>query len=187
MADPRTRSAARIATAVAVPVAVLVLFVAQRVLGENKTPQISPTTPRVASTSAVSVPARNLSSAFSTSCQELVRKLPEKLGQNSRRPVAGGGEKQNAVYGDPPIIVACGTARPTVPAADRVWLLSGVCWYAATSAESTVWTTLDRQIPLQVTLPRSYESPGDLVQALVEPVRTTLPPAADTPESCKQR
>ena len=187
MADPRTRSAALIATAAAVPVAVLVLFLAPRVLGENKTPENTRTTPRVAATSAISVPARNLSPAYSAACQELVRQLPEKLGQNLRRPVAGGGSNQNAVYGDPPIIVACGTARATVPAAERVWLLSGVCWYAATSAESTVWTTLDRQIPLQVTLPRSYDGPGDLVQALVEPVRTGLPPASDTPESCKQR
>jgi hypothetical protein len=185
VADPRTRSAARVATAIAIPVAVLVLFIAQRVLRMNEGPENVSGPPRVAATSAVSVPPRNLSTAQSAICQELVRQLPEKLGQNARRPVAGSGSDQNAVYGDPPIVVACGAALPSVPAADRVWVLSGVCWYAASAAEATVWTTLDRQIPLQVTVPRSYEGPGGLVQALVEPVRATLPAAGNTPESCK--
>jgi hypothetical protein len=176
-----------VATVVAIPVAVLVLFVAQRVLRANEGRENASERPRVAATSAVSLPARNLSPAQTAVCGEMVRKLPEKLGQNARRPVTGGGSDQNAVYGDPPIVVACGTARPSVPAADRVWLLSGVCWYAASAAESTVWTTLDRQISLQVTVPGSYGGPGGLVQALVEPVRATLPVSGDTPESCKQR
>ena len=44
-----------------------------------------------------------------------------------------------------------------------VYPLSGVCWYAEERPDATVWTTLDRDVPVQVTVPRRYSAPGQWV------------------------
>ena len=38
--------------------------------------------------------------------------------------------------------------------------MTSVCWYAQTDRQDTVWTTLDRPVPIAVTIPSSYADPG---------------------------
>ena len=94
------------------------------------------------------------------------------------------GSEQNAAYGDPPIIVECGTEMPAVGDTDLVYPLSGVCWYSATEADRTVWTTVDRTVPVTVTVPGPPEGAAQVVVPLSSAIGTNLPLRDTTPTGC---
>lgn len=147
------RSPARTATLVAVPVALLAGVLAFWLLGGF---------PAKPASGPVSVAATPLDERTATVCRALVAKLPEALGDRNRRPVTEGTE-QNAAFGDPPIVLSCGIAMPSVPKDADLWELSGVCWFAEKRADGQVWTTVDRQVPVRVTVPKAYDPPGQRV------------------------
>lgn len=177
-------SAARVATLVAVPVAALAFFLAFRMLSDNGGRGESQNTPRAVATAPVPISARNLPASQVAVCERMIESLPGALGDNARRPVTGGGAAQNAVYGDPAIIASCGVSEPVVLPTGQVWVLSRVCWYAAQTPASTVWTTVDRLVPLQVTVPNVYVGQGDLLQVLGGPIESTLETKPAPPRSC---
>lgn len=190
MADQVSRSAARWATVVAVPVTVLAAVLAFTMLNgwfaDSGTDQpdgtASPTAP--AATGPVPMAAPALSPRTATVCRALLSQLPGSVQTLAQRPVTAGAE-QNAAYGDPAITLACGgSAVPTVPPTDTVFPLSGVCWYSDKRTEATVWTTLDREVPVTVTVPNGYDSPGQWVIEFSGPVLATVPPAP-TPFGCR--
>ena len=110
--------------------------------------------------------------------------LPDALPDLARRRVSAG-EEQNAAYGDPPITLACGgVAAPSVAPTARVYPLSGVCWYAVERPDAIVWTTLDREIPVEVSVPRRYESPGQWVIVFSAPVAAAMPITTAKPGGC---
>jgi hypothetical protein len=129
------------------------------------------------------VAAPALTGRAELACRALVAKLPNALRGLARRPVTTGTE-QNAAYGDPPITVACGVAAATYPPTDAVFGLDAVCWHAARAAGGAVWTTVDRQVPVRVTVPDAYQ--GQLLVELAPPVIAAVPslPAARIPNGC---
>lgn len=154
MADEVSRSAAKTATLVALPVTLLVGVLAFWLLGGfggGGTPKASPS-PRPQPSSTVTVPPRTLAEPATTVCRGFVAQLPGTLRGKTRRPVSSGPE-QNAAYGQPPVTVACGVPAPTVSATATVYVLSGVCYLPAKKGGATVWTTVDRQVPIAVTVP----------------------------------
>jgi hypothetical protein len=162
VADPVTRSAARWAALVALPVALVAGLVAYRVLARSGSApgglggSVAPS-PAPQSTTPVGMPARPLSTRDAVACQLLVSRLPEKLRDRPRRPVTAGSE-QNAAYGDPAITLACGASPAAVDPTATVYNLSGVCWYPVPGPAATTWTTVDRVVPVTVTMPKSYDA-----------------------------
>jgi uncharacterized protein DUF3515 len=160
MADPVRRSAALTATLIAVPVA-LVVAVGSLLLygGFSGTPSPSPTP---AATTPVTMDAPALAEDAVPVCRTVIAHLPDTVAGQARRPVTAGAE-QNAAYGDPPVTLACGTTQPTVDPTADVLTLSGVCWLAAPVSGGTAWTTVDRTIPVTVTVPGPSEGSAQSV------------------------
>ena len=182
MSDSTTRGAARVATFVALPVAVvvgLVTFWWLRGLGTA-----APARPRPQATTPVKTAAAPLDAKATAACRDLVAKLPpDAVRDRPRRPVTAG-PGQNAAYGDPAITLACGAAPVTLPVGAEVFVLSGVCWYPASDGAASVWTTVDRDTPVRVSVPKSYDTPGQWVIEFSAPITATLPRSAAAPSGC---
>ncbi|GAA1813112.1 DUF3515 domain-containing protein [Planosporangium flavigriseum] len=175
-------TATRLATLIAVPVAIIVGIASFWFLGGFRTNE--PARPRPQSTAPVQTSARPLDPAQAAACRELLTKLPGALRDRPRRPVTAG-EEQNAAYGDPAIVLACGVPPISVPPTADVYVLSGVCWYSQPGGGTTEWTTVDRTIPVRVTVPSTYSAPGQWVIEFSPPVAATLPRAATVPAGCQ--
>jgi hypothetical protein len=166
--DRTTRTAALWATVVAVPVAVLVgLVIFWQIWPEDAaTPAATATTPAVVPSTPVDMAAPPLSEHVAAVCLALTSQLPATVRNLPARKVSAGPE-QNAAYGEPPLTVACGVARPVmcetlgatggcVPLDTELLNMNGVCWVPVASARSTTFTTMDREVPVQVTVPADY-------------------------------
>jgi len=108
------------------------------------------------------------------SCPALMKTLPLELsGQQSRRvksdtPFA-------YAWGDPPVVLVCGVDRPAgyVVGASAIQI-NGVQFYVDTDdPDTTVWTTVDRPVYVQISLPSSVDSAP--VTALTPQIAQALP------------
>jgi hypothetical protein len=194
--DPVVRSAAVWATVVAVPVAVLVgLLVFARV---NPEPQAAP-----ASSAPVAVPATPVEMAAprlgarpAQVCLAVTSQLPGQVRNLPARKVSAGPE-QNAAYGEPPLTVACGVAQPQmcatldagpgcVPLDTELLLMNRVCWYAERTPDAAVFTTMDREVPVRVTVPTGYANPAQWANEFSDAVvRTVKSRTAGVPSGCR--
>ncbi|HEY0700446.1 MAG TPA: DUF3515 family protein [Micromonospora sp.] len=184
--DPTTRQAALWATLVAVPLTALVAFVAFAKLNPDDTADPAPSataSPRPVSTAPVASTARQLTERQTVVCRALLSRLPTNLRDLAQRPVQAGPE-QNAAYGDPPLTLACGVPQPSVPATDDRWMVNKVCWHAAELADATVLTTLDREVPVRVTVPRAYTQPLQWVAPVSESLVSSVPSVRPAPTGC---
>src|SRR5690606_34132777 len=103
--DPVTRSAARLAALVAVPVAVLVGIGSLRVLvnAADSPPESPPSSaPARVVTDPVEMWTRELTEWEEVVCRALWAQVPAEVDGWAQRPVTAGSE-QNAAYGEPPI------------------------------------------------------------------------------------
>jgi hypothetical protein len=176
------RSAARLATLVAVPVTVVlvaVAVVAERQGGgsgaEPLAPSASaPTTGRTLPPVAVPPPPA-LSAAAQRACQELISALPTDLGDLPARPVESS-SPYVAAWGEPAVTLRCGVARPPsfIATAD-VQQINGVTWFAERRGGTTAWTAVDRRVYVEVLAPAADASAP--VARLSTAVAATLKPA----------
>jgi hypothetical protein len=173
--DRTTRSAALWATAVAVPIMVLVgvlifshvISAAEREAQAAQAPSAAVTTPAVVPSAPVQVAAPKLTARAAEVCLAVTSQLPTALRDLPARKVSAGPE-QNAAYGEPPITVACGLPQPAmcttltvsggcVPLDTELLNMNAVCWYADQQSGQTAFTTMDREVPVTVTVPTSYQ------------------------------
>jgi hypothetical protein len=185
MADPATRRAALVATVVAVPLAVLIAVIAfasiaSRTSNTDAHPSASPSA--AANPAAVAMPMPKLSAAHAQACLAFIAQLPTQLRNLPERHVNAGPE-QNAAFGDPPITVQCGAPEAHPAPTDTVYPLSGVCWFPTTGKSSTVWTTLDREVPVAVTVPNTYSGSGQWAIEFSAPLVSAMP-SIKTPYQC---
>lgn len=172
--DRTTRSAALWATVVAVPVAVVVgLLIFTTVIPDAETaaPSPSATQPAVVPAAPVQMAAPKLAPRPAEVCLAVTSQLPTKVRDLAARKVSAGPE-QNAAYGEPALTVACGVAQPRtcaslddsgsgcVPMDTELMTMNRVCWYAEEQAAATIFTTMDREVPVQVTVPKQYAQPA---------------------------
>jgi hypothetical protein len=172
--DRTTRTAVLWATAVAVPVTVLVgVLIFVRLLPDTA-PDVRPgtaaTSPAAVPAAPVPVAAPKLSPRSAQVCLAVTSQLPSAIRTLPARKVTAGPE-QNAAYGEPPITVQCGVPQPPmcvtpaggtgcVPLDTELLIMNGVCWYAAPGTQANVFTTMDREIPVRVTVPATYQQPA---------------------------
>lgn len=185
MADSASRNAARTATLVAVPIALLVgVLVFWQLGGFGGAAGPKPTrsaTP--AATGPVTMSAPDLTGGAILTCRAFVAALPDAVRKLPRRPVSIGVE-QNAAYGDPPVTVSCGVPPVTVPPTAEVYALSGVCWYARKVTGGTTWTTVDRTVPVMVTVPTKYSGPGQWAAEFNDTIISSVPSSKTAPTGC---
>ncbi|MCW2739870.1 MAG: uncharacterized protein JWR45_292 [Blastococcus sp.] len=114
------------------------------------------------------------------SCPALMSRLPLELaGEPSRR------VKSDTPYayawGDPAVVLICGVDRPAgfVVGVSAIQI-NGVQWFVDTDdPDTTVWTTVDRSVYVQVSLPASVDSAP--VTALTTQIAAALPYREPTP------
>lgn len=181
--DPVARSAAKLAALVAVPVAVLAGIGVFALLGGDREPDPVATPTRPAATGPVEMAAPELTDRAGIVCRALLSQLPGDLDGLAARPVTAGPE-QNAAYGDPPVTMACGVPPADYALTDTVYPLSGVCWHAAEGPDATVWTTLDREVPVRVTVPAGYDGPAQRVVPLATAVAESVRSVSEVPSGC---
>jgi hypothetical protein len=185
MADPARRSAARLATLVALPVAVAVGLASAWMLGgleRARDEPTAPTTPPV--TAPVPVPVRTLPPDIAAVCRRVVAGLPAAIPAGPRRPVTGD-DAYSAAYGDPPVRLGCGTAMPSPPPTAVLAGLNGVCWYAVPGDSATVWTTVDRQVTVSVSVPGPADGSAQSVIPFADAIARADPPRPDPPSGCR--
>ncbi|MFJ8577492.1 DUF3515 family protein [Micromonospora sp. NPDC093277] len=203
--DRSTRSAALWATLIAVPVTAAVAgftFAKLAPAEPAATPSASATAVRPQSTTPVEMPAPALAERPATVCRALLSQLPPSVRDLNQRPVTAGIE-QNAAYGDPALTIACGGIPPIkacpspgagastdqpagdcLPATGDVWRVNGVCWHPVEEADGAVLTTVDREVPVRVRLPKTYEQPLKWVTPISDTIVATVPSAKAAPSGC---
>jgi hypothetical protein len=186
--DP-LRRIALIATGVLVPV-VVVLVVLANVLGgsgsdeEGQGPAaIDGSTPAQREDLPVlPVEVPPATPEADASCPALMGTLPLELaGEPSRR--VDSDTPYAYAWGDPAIVLICGVDRPAgfVVGVSAIQI-NGVQWYVDTSdPDATVWTTVDRPVYVQITLPPEVDSAP--VTALTPQIAAALPYREPEPAS----
>jgi hypothetical protein len=181
MADPANRRAALYATLVAVPVAILIGVIAFAYFASRtSTSEARPSA--AVPTSPVAMPAPKLSPAHAQACLAFIAQLPNQLRSLPERHVTAGPE-QNAAFGEPPVTVQCGAAAVRPAPTATIYPISGVCWFPTTGANATVWTTLDREVPVAVTVPNTYSGSGQWAAEFSAPLVSAMP-SIKTPYHC---
>ena len=113
-------------------------------------------------------------------CPGLVSTLPfDLLGEPSRR--VDSDSPFVYAWAEPPVVLICGVERPPAfTVGVSAIQINGVQWYVdTTDPEVTVWTTVDRPVYVQVTVPASVDSAP--VTALTTPIAEALPYQEPTP------
>ncbi|SCE64630.1 Protein of unknown function [Micromonospora haikouensis] len=184
--DRANRSAALLATLVAVPVTVAVAgFTFAKLTPDAPAAEPGPaaTSAGPRSTAPVEMAAPRLAERPATVCRALTSQLPPTVRDLAQRPVTAGPE-QNAAYGDPALTIACGGAEPEPGDTDDIWVVNKVCWYAAEGPDATVLTTLDRETAVRVTVPRTYGAALQWVSPISDVVIASVPSGGDAPGGC---
>ena len=176
-------------TAVVVPV-VVVLAILVNVLGDDSA-GTEPTGRGPAEIDGTAPPAREdlpvlpvpvppVTPAADEHCPGLLAELPLDLNGEVSRRVQSDSPYAYA-WGDPPVVLVCGVDRPAgwVVGTSAIQI-NGVQWHVDTSdPESTVWTTVDRPVYVQVSLPAGVDSAP--VTVISTPIGAALPYVEPTP------
>lgn len=175
-----SRLPAVIATAVAVPVAA----VAGVLIFNALAPAAEHSDLVQADLSPVTVTVPELSEEDAVICLALTATAPQEAGGLEARPVEGGEGAAESVlaYGDPATVATCGAEPVAVEDTALVYKLNGVCWYS--DEAGLEWTTLDRRVPVAVTVPEENEQPVDVLNDLSTVIAEKVPAAEDAPTGC---
>lgn len=108
------------------------------------------------------------------SCPALMKSLPPQLeGKESRRVQSD--SPYAYAWGKPAVVLICGVDRPAGYVVGAAGIqINGVQFYVDTSKpDATVWTTIDRPVYVQISLPASVDSAP--VTALTAQIAAALP------------
>ncbi|WP_324273939.1 DUF3515 domain-containing protein [Blastococcus brunescens] len=170
------RRIALIATAVLVPVVVALVVLANVLGGDDDRPAAidggAPAQREDLPVLPVEVPPATPEA--DANCPALMGTLPLELaGEPSRR--VDSDTPYAYAWGDPAIVLVCGVDRPAgFVAGVSAIQINGVQWYVDTSdPDATVWTTVDRPVYVEITLPPAVDSAP--VTALTPQIAAALP------------
>ena len=107
---------------------------------------------------AVAIPEPTPDEAGRDVCVPLVAALPDQVLDGTRRTAEPG--VLTAAWGDPPITLRCGVPAPPglVPTSECLEV-NGVGWFAEEADGGTLYTTIGRQVFVEVGVPSDY-TPG---------------------------
>lgn len=188
--EGKSRLPAVVATAVAVPVAVAAgVFVFNAMVPAAEDPD-----PVQEDLSPVSVEVPELSDEDAVECLALTATAPETAGGLEARIVESDAGETGAddgrvaaaeavmAYGDPATVATCGVDPVAVEDTAAVFKLNGVCWFS--DEEGLEWTTLDRRVPVGVSVPEENEQPVDVLNDLSVVIAEKIRPAEEAPTGC---
>jgi hypothetical protein len=128
---------------------------------------------------AVQVPLPRAAAAVAALCEKLHDRLPQKLHGRSRRETAPSSPLVTA-WGSPAIVLRCGVPRPVaLRPTSELAVLNGVSWLGVPPERPVTFTAVGRRAYVEVTVPRAYEPPGDVLIELADPIKTMIPANPD--------
>jgi hypothetical protein len=169
--------------------------------GDSANPTHSPSasaTTKAAPLTAITVSAPPSNAATVSPCTKVLEQLPVSLGDLSARVVHPQPDSPFVVaWGDPPIVLRCGVPRPTdlkIGSDANTITADGVIFLPAsrTDGQNNVFTVIDRDAYVEVTVPTSYSQPplaliADAVAKALPAICTVepdaLPGAVQPPDS----
>lgn len=81
-----------------------------------------------------------------------------------------------AAWGDPPIVVICGTAPPpALSATSSLIEIGGVTWFAQPLTNGTAFFSVDRADTVEIRIPADYRPEASVVVELAPYVRDAIP------------
>jgi Protein of unknown function (DUF3515) len=158
--------AALIATAVAIPVAVLLAFAlnsaalrARHADASGPPASAAPTTPARTSLPPLAVPVPPARESAAAPCRALVAELPSAVRDLAGRPVRPATPTVRA-WGEPAVVLRCGVPRPAGYSltAKNLFGINGVTWYVQQLKDRAVFTAVDRSVYVEVSVPARYDS-----------------------------
>src|SRR5262249_19577431 len=154
---PQRRRAALVATAVAVPVTVLLVLALNHTALTRPAPSaVPPSASSGAALGPVSVAAPPSGTAAARGCPAVISRLPVALGGPHARP-AQSISPYVAAWGEPPIVLRCGVPRPAAfVQTSELTVINGVQWLPERHPDATMWTVVDREVYVEVTVPTHY-------------------------------
>ncbi|HEV7191661.1 MAG TPA: DUF3515 domain-containing protein [Jatrophihabitantaceae bacterium] len=190
-ADPVRRRAALIATAVTVPIVLVVALLLGHLQHKNPAPVRSGSPAALAPVTVAAPPAN---SAADAPCTKLLGVLPLSLNGLAVRPALSTWTYVVA-WGDPAIVLRCGVPRPaalTPGSSAQTIGIDGVYWLPAQQKKQTVWTVIDRAAYIEVTVPSSYAQPplaviSDALASVLPAVCVVDPAVTDPTKLCTRR
>jgi hypothetical protein len=144
----------------------------------------------------VTVAAPPANPAAAAPCTKMLTALPVQLGDLAPRVVHPKPDSPFVVaWGDPAVVLRCGVARPAAlkpGSADLVIGVDGVFLLPVHRSQATVWTTVDRAVYIEVTVPESYRQPplapvADAIAKVLPPVCVVDPKETDPTKLCTNR
>jgi uncharacterized protein DUF3515 len=128
----------------------------------------------------VQVDTPDVTPAADLACPVLMAQLPLELAGETSRLVDSDTPYAYA-WGDPAVVLVCGVDPPAgYVVGASTFVISGVEWFVDDSdPDVVVWTTVDRNVPVQVSVPTSTDSAS--VTALCPVIGTALPYVTPTP------
>lgn len=92
-------------------------------------------------------------------CTGVIASLPRTVVDNPRRETTG---TLSAAWGSPPITLTCGIPRPAAMTTDtRCFEVNGVGWYAEEGHGGWLFTTIGREVHIQLGVPVEYAPEAD--------------------------
>lgn len=167
---------------------------------QHKTqPAHQPSSAAPAALPAITAVGPTPDAAGQAACNRVIGALPLQLAGLAPRVVHPNPDSPYVVaWGDPAIVLRCGVPRPAalVPgSADQIFSANGptgVYWLPVKQRASTVWTTVDRAVYVEVTVPASYPTPplnafGAAIAKVLPSVCSTDPNEPNTSKLCTRR
>lgn len=107
-------------------------------------------------------------------CTALMADLPDVVRDEERRDVEPG--VLTAAWGDPPITLRCGVSQPPgLTRSSECWEVNGVGWFAEEAEGGTLFTTIGRDVFVEVGVPSAYTPAGDALVKFAAPIESHLP------------
>jgi hypothetical protein len=167
--EPSSRRNALIATAVALPVTVLIAFILANGHGSGGSSPSSSASGSAAALPAITVTAPVPTAEVDAACSKLLAGVPATLDGLARRPVISSSPYIWA-WGDPAVTMRCGVERPAGVSAQStdVWVSSGtgqtatslVTWDPVNTKDTNNFTTVDRAVYIELDVPaKAYRQP----------------------------
>jgi hypothetical protein len=105
-------------------------------------------------------------------CTTLVKAFPEKILDAEHRDTDPP-SPLTAAYGDPPIEVTCGVSPPAgmAEAQSQCFEVNGVGWFAKEAANGVIFTTIGRQLYVELAVPNTYSPEANALTDVSDAVK----------------
>jgi len=125
-------------------------------------------------TASLEVSSPALTGRGATICRELAEAAPETVAGLARRDVESDGVAVG--WGSPPVVLRCGvTAAVGLGPTSRCDEINGVGWYSEDLGDAYRFTTLGREVPVEVTVPGEHAPEADALFDLAEAIKSSNP------------